>query len=420
MKKKVLSILMAGAMVLSLAGTTTVFADSDSGEKKTINLFTLYNDTNADANAIYFQTAFADAQEYFVDKYELVHETCDVETYKTKIKAMIAADETPDIFYSWGAGFVKSFVDAGKVLNMNDYLDDEYTADMLEGGNDEFTFDNGVYGLTYNKWVGALYCNKALFDEYGLELPETFDDLLDVCAKFRENGIQPMVVGMSDRWPGQQYVNEFMVQLGGVDLYNSIAEGEESFDNEVVAKAADYTKQLIDANAFNDGALGLSRDDSEQLFFNKQAAMNFTGSWFSKTVTDTDIEDDVVAIPFPTVSDAKYTDEMFGGAIDGICVGADTEYPDECVEVVEYIAKRMAECDGGMTTWKLSDEYSKNAGALNTQILEWSGDVKKWGLAYDTLLTSDQATTWLDEVESLFNGDVDGSKFASDLASNLW
>lgn len=38
-------------------------------------------------------------------------------------------------------------------------------------------------------------CNQELFDQYGLEIPETMDDLYQVSEVFNENGITPLALG---------------------------------------------------------------------------------------------------------------------------------------------------------------------------------------------------------------------------------
>ena len=52
-----------------------------------------------------------------------------------------------------------------------------------------FYYDGSLYGLPLDSFIGVLMCNQSLFDEYGLEIPKTMDDLYAVSATFNENGI---------------------------------------------------------------------------------------------------------------------------------------------------------------------------------------------------------------------------------------
>lgn len=247
MKKRLLSVALAVSMTAAmLTGCGSGSSDEanssaqEGGEgKPTISVFTDYVESNSESVAVNFNKALEQTKEHFADKYNIESEAVAIESYKEKIKAMVAADETPDIFMTWGAGFMESFVDAGKVAAIDDYISEESKESLKTGALDMFEFDGKAYGLTANKWVGALYCNKTLFEENNLEIPTTFDELIEVCKTFREKGIQPIALGAKDQWPCQQYINEFVIQLAGTDEANKMAFKETSLDNEYVAQACD-------------------------------------------------------------------------------------------------------------------------------------------------------------------------------------
>lgn len=429
MKKRLLSALiivsMAAAMLVGCSGSNGSDSDAETaasgGKKKTITVFTLYSESNSDAGAAYFREALAEAQEAFPE-YEIIHETADVETYKTKIKAMVAANEVPDIFFAWGAGFVSPFVEAGNVLALDDYLDQETTSRLLSGANDEFIFEGKTYGLTSYKWIAALYCNTELFEEHGVEIPTTYDELLEACKTFRDAGLNPMAVGMKDKWPGQQYINELTVQLAGSEATNMMAAKETTFDNPELAEAAQLVTDLIEAGAFNNGALGLTRDESEAAFLQGEVPMNYTGSWFSELTSDepSKVDGKIEVVRFPTVADCVDKNSFFGGAINGLSVSADTEYPEEAVEVCAYLAEHSAIADGGLVTWEVPDEAKENVHPLNNDIIEFSKDASGYSLAWDTLLEAADAQEWLNLVTEVFGGEItSGDIFAKKLQDTI-
>lgn len=429
MKRKVLSILVVMAMVISLvAGCGSGDSgksgedskDSGGGDKKTINVFTPYVDSNQEGVANNFRAALKATQEQFPD-YEIVHENVGIETYKTKIKALVAADETPDIFFSWGAGFVKSFVEAGKVAAIDDKMSDDAKGKLQAGANDMFMFDDATYGLTSSKWVGALYCNTKIFEENNMELPTTYQELLDACKKFREAGLQPLAIGMKDQWPGQQYPVEFTIQVAGADETNKMVNKETSFDNEKLAEAVDYTIELIEASAFNDGAMGITNEEAYSSFTRGEIPMMFTNSNFSDQAMQDDsaVKDNVTAIRFPTIDGADSA-QYFGGAIDGLCMSSSCENPDETYEVLEALAYQWAVADGGLVTWEVPEEAKADVNALNQEIMAFSADATGYALAWDTLLDSADAQEWLDLVSEVYAGNIKtGKDFAKQLQEKI-
>ncbi len=440
MKKRLVALLLGAAMTASLvagcgsssssssssagssssasstASASSASGEAASGDKITITIATDYLENNTESVATNFNAALASAKEYFADKYNIESEAYAIESYKEKIRNLVAADEQPDIFMVWGAGFMSSFVDAGKVAAIDDYISDEAASEIQDGSLDMFTFDDKTYGLTSSKWVGSLYCNTALFDEYGLELPTTYDELLDVCAAFRENGVQPIALGAKDQWPCQQYINEFTIQLAGAEETNKMVFKETSVDNEYVAQATDYVIEMINAGCFNDNFMGLSNEEAYASFTRGECAMMYTNSNYSSQAYEegSAVADSITAIRFPLLSDAVTSTDYFGGSIDGLCMSANCEYPEETYEVMEYITREWARNTGVLSTWDLDD--LAESYEVDTVIADFSSDATGYALAWDTLYDSNDAQTWLDLVSEVYSGNItEGSDFAAQL-----
>ena len=60
-------------------------------------------------------------------------------------------------------------------------------------------------------------CNQELFDQYGLKIPETMDEMYEVSKVFVENGITPVSLGEKDKWPGLFPFGILALRYGGVD-----------------------------------------------------------------------------------------------------------------------------------------------------------------------------------------------------------
>ncbi len=116
--------------------------------------------------------------------------------YYTRLLTQIAAGDAPDIMQI-GDDAVPMFVDKGALLPLDDFINGEYPLDpsiYLPG-----TFDPGQYKgqqwcLPKDFSPMAVYYNKKLFDEYGVEYPSegwTWDDLLEKAQALTdpENGI---------------------------------------------------------------------------------------------------------------------------------------------------------------------------------------------------------------------------------------
>ncbi|MEL7658756.1 MAG: extracellular solute-binding protein, partial [Bacillota bacterium] len=75
-------------------------------------------------------------------------ETFENESYKIKIKSAVAANDLPDIFYTWGGGFSSAFVESGKVLPLDDYSQ-PYAEGISKAALGNVIYDGKLYGVSY-------------------------------------------------------------------------------------------------------------------------------------------------------------------------------------------------------------------------------------------------------------------------------
>lgn len=177
--KKAATVLACTGMVAG-AFTTTAFAED--AEQITLNVSHIFVD-QTDGQCRGWYKALDEYKESHPN-ITIVEDTADNDAYKTKLKTQLAAGAVPDVFYAWGGGFTKPFVEAGMVENLDPYVEDG-TIDldaMMPDICNNFYYDGSLYGLPLDSFIGVLMCNQSLFDEYGLEIPKTMDDLYAVSA----------------------------------------------------------------------------------------------------------------------------------------------------------------------------------------------------------------------------------------------
>ena len=344
--------------------------------------------------------------------------------YKTKIKTAIAAGNAPDLIYTWAGGFTKTFVDAGKILALDEYLNDGTKDKMLTGALTNITFDGKVYGLTYNQQAGALYVNDGLFTANGVKVPTTFDELLTAVKTFKSKGITPMVVGEKDEWPGMWYYDVIALREAGAQTCLDALNKKASFDQAPFADAAQKLQDLVDAGAFSKDVLGVTRDESVAMFTQGKVPMYFGGN-FDAQVIDDSLKGKVSAVKFPTISGGKGADtEYLGGGADALSVDAGTKHKDEAVQAIKYLAStfssKMYLTGAGLPEWKYDDVDQSKIDPLSKQIMDdivtgSTGSVPAW----DLFLTGNDAQTHLDLVQNLFGKQIAPQDFAKQMQQKI-
>lgn len=127
--------------------------------------------------------------------------------YESMMKVKMASNDLPDVFATHGWA----------VLRYNDYLLDlsnEAWASRLKSSiRDVVTDDTGkLCVLPMDVDITGMTYNKGMFREYGLEVPKTFKELLEVSDQIvkKSNGtVSPLHYGGGDSWPLGGYYDFF-------------------------------------------------------------------------------------------------------------------------------------------------------------------------------------------------------------------
>ena len=269
-------------------------------------------------------------------------EALDEEAYKTKFKAY-SMEGMPDVVSIWGQpSFLDEVVDAGVLaeLNSDDYTDYKF----IEGSLSGFTYDGKLYGLPRNTDVACIYYNQKMFEDNKWDIPETYDDLLDLAKKISDAGVIPMAMDGGDGWPMAVYLTDILFQLTGTEsadiISNAISTGD--FTDENIVKATELLKASADAKLFQNGYDSQDYGTAMNLFTNGQAAMFYMGSWESSMALNEDIPEEVrenirvFTMPAVDGGKAEVTDiTAWNGG--GYGVSAKSEVKDEAIKFLNYM-----------------------------------------------------------------------------------
>ena len=436
MKKKMLSIMLAGAMAASLAGcggTSGEAADAKgsaagdtteaaSGEQITLTLWDIWPEGQPLCEII----------DEYIQEYETANPnikinrvaTQEVDYQTTKLKVAAADGSQGDVFSCWGGGYAKTYVDAGVVLPLDEYYEKYSVNDeLLEGATTYIEYNDQVYGLPLKQWAGVLFCNKRIFDENNLEIPTTFEELVECAKTFRANGITPMVLGAKDAWHIGMIQNALAVRTAGADYMNQALAGEATLDTPEIVKSAELLCELNEAGAFPEGTLGISSDEASEEFYSGLVPMFYGGSWEAQSIdleSNAVSKDEVVVVPLPTIEGGKGNATQYsGGVIDFLCVNAKTQHPDEAFDfaygLTKYLSQKAYEIGDSLPCWKDIEVDESAISPTLVKVVEQIQDSTGYVLAWDTFLQGSA----IDAHYNLLQGLIDGSVSPEDFAAQM-
>lgn len=281
LKKTLLSVVSAVTVlsVASACGTSSSNSGSQSSSSAHAKI-TMWSDVSGDAKTAIDNevTAYNKSQ----TKTTVTSEYYDPNGYKQKLQIVMGAKQGPDIFSNWGGGRLNDFIKAGDVVDLTSYLKNS-KAQYLPSIMKAVTFNGKVYGVPHGniQQVNFFY-NKALFKQYGLTAPTTWDQLLSDVKVFKSHGIAPIALGGADKWPDLMYFEYLVDRVGGPQVFANVAAGKpNAWSQPAITKALQMMQQLVSAGAFENGfsAVGSGNGQDAALLYTGKAAMWLMGSW---------------------------------------------------------------------------------------------------------------------------------------------
>ena len=203
------------------------------------------------------------------------------EDFKAGILAGVASGVLPDVFSYWAGARVQFVVDAGALQPIDAMWDAAGLDDVVPAGvADATTLYNGErYFIPFNIHYAALFYNPKVWAEAGIEVPDTWDGLMDAFAAFEAQGIDPIALGSKFRWPGQFWFDYLLLRTAGPDYRNALMAGDASYEDAEVVHAMTIWQSLIDAGYFVDGANAYDWVDAADQVANGEAAVTLMGTW---------------------------------------------------------------------------------------------------------------------------------------------
>lgn len=349
-------------------------------------------------------------------------EVLDNEQYKNKLQVVSSSNQLPDVGMTWPAGFLEPYVNGDMFTPLDDILDEDGLRDNFVAGTLEaYAVEDESYALPLELNIAPVFYNTAIFEEHGVEVPETYDEFLEVIDTLAEAGVPPIALGNRDRWTGSLWYMYLADRIGGADALNSAIDRSGSFEDERLVEAAEKIQEMVDHDAFISGFNGLSDQEAKAEFMNGSAAMYLIGSWDLPNYTTNEevpqeFRDSIDFFKFPEVDGGEGDlDNWVGGPGVGLFVSEDSDVQDESKAFVKHFAEewgnRSVE-EAGVIPGTQVDTEAVDLPDLFIDVLDDLNNANDITLFADVQMSAGVAETHLNMIQSLFGDDVTPEEFA--------
>lgn len=343
-----------------------------------------------------FNTSVIEAFQAENPNVEIVYQPYPNEGFKTSIQVAIASDDPPDLFFNWNGDDTGRFVREGHLLDLTPYAEEFGWYDTISpAALDAFTFDGKLYGAPFSTEAKYYYYNLAIFEEQGLEIPETFADLLDVCVALRDAGIVPMAFGNQERWEGVHYMTIFNQKLVDQDTmfadYALSSSEDEIFTDPNYVEAFQRLVDMRDAGCFADAVNSTTPSAALAQFFTEQTAMYYQGTWIIAQLRDNEFEGQYGMFRMPPM-----VDEMAQGNQNfvlmgpvGVEVSAKTEHPDVAAQFLDFYLSAESQ----LLMVEITSRNPVNSSAIDEELMS-----NEQLFVINDLAVAEGSVAWLDVV----------------------
>lgn len=203
-------------------------------------------------------------------------------SHRVVLQARLSAGLPPDTFQTLGGAELKSYVDGGYLVPLDDLYAELKYKDVIPGPlANAVTIDGHPYVVPLNMHIqNILYYNKALFDELKLNPPTTFDELIAAAKaiKAAKPKMSPLALGTLEKWEAAFVFDSILLEVGGPEYYVKVYKGEVDVSTDPLYKTALEKLQELIPYIYPAHA-SLTWDQSCGLVVSGDSAMVLMGTW---------------------------------------------------------------------------------------------------------------------------------------------
>lgn len=349
MRKKMVSALLCTAMTVSMTGAGALMVHADSVELNVVTTF-----AGEDSNSKNYQEGLAGWEEATGNTVNDNSATSD-ETFKTTVVSDFEMDAEPDVLFFFTGADANSFVEAGKVVSIEDIRAEypDYAANIDDAKIPTSMVDGKAYAIPTNGYWEAMFVNKTVLDDCGIAMPDenyTWDQFMADCAAIKEKGYAPVAAALGNI---PHYWWEYSIFNNQTDLAaHPVIPAADAADAWVAGM--EDVKAMYEAGCFPENTLSATDDETFQLFTQDKAAFLLDGSWKvggivgscqsdpdDPSTLDTEALDRFDVTFVPTKNDVRKASDLIGGFSMGYYITTkaweDPEKKDAAVDFVNYM-----------------------------------------------------------------------------------
>lgn len=196
-------------------------------------------------------TAFQQDVKTWADANKINIKFTQSDAFEEMISTRVASGSAPDIAIFPQPGILQGMAKQGRLAEVSTQIDlPALQKDIVPGFLDAATVNGKIYGAPMAMNGKSFYWyNKPAFEAKGYTVPKTHQELLALVDKIKADGQTPFCFGLGSGsatgWPATDWIEDYVLQTSGTEVYDKWVKGEIKFDSPEIRKSFAVYNQLL-------------------------------------------------------------------------------------------------------------------------------------------------------------------------------
>lgn len=342
---------------------------------------------------------------------------------KEKLRGEMAAGKPPEVFDVFGSPDAQLYAKEGLMLDLTPILNELGLKDKFTTLA-PFTLEDKIYGLPIGGSIEGYFYNKEYFEQKGLSVPRTLDELDQLAESIKADGKIPFAQASKDAWIPLMTTNNLWSYYAGPEITYGFKTGETKWNDENMVKAIAKHKEWVEKGYYKKGELGFEYADMRNQVITGEAIMMMDGSWANSVFRDPAQAGDMVGkVGFFNMPPVKEGDPIvvMQDANNGYGFSSAIAEDPRKLEAVKSLIKNMwteemqlrgLKEDGVLPAMKMDLEQMKTTSddALMQDIFKAVSEIGTSFPAFDALVQAEVNTALSMGIQQIIGGEIDPAK----------
>ena len=296
-RKRIISILLVGTMVISMTACGKKGSDDSGSDGEMSKELNIYLCNMTEAEGMEMADMFEEDTGIKLNVYAYP-----IEDYVQALMVAVNGGEKIDILEPDGQQ-TRSFVQKGLLKDIKGI---ECAERIQDTAIEQYTYGDKLYGIgAFSGKSSGIYVNMEMIEEYGMNPPETMDDLLALRDKLKADGKSVFGFGGGNvfMWP-MWYFSTFAQTSGGkpIERTEEILTGKAKFTDADSVEAFQILRNFAEEDLWQPGFNGTDSSGGLSVFTGGESALYYGGTWDTREIEAAEMGN-VQLMKFPVVKE---------------------------------------------------------------------------------------------------------------------